>query len=360
VTGHPAAVTGHPAAMPLTLPSVGRRQARRDGWLAMPRDPFRLPLGEGALILQPAAVEPRPTGPLLRIDAIVAGRAASLWCPRELVDALLRDSFALAPADADPALLPLLVEEAATPLLAALERASGLSLALTAVTSVDAVPDGVAAAFMLTAPGWPATKVWLACTTAVTLRLDAALHARPLHPQPWRDLSASLALRVGVATLARAEIAGLAPGDAVLLDVWTGAFGKAIAIVTETAGQTCTASPGGFVLDGPLQPRRGRAALTPARPPQPHTWEAFMSDIDTAPLPLDGALRDVQIRLVFELGRLDLPLASLESLGAGHVFELGRGEDEPVDIIVGSRRIGTGQLVRIADQVGVRIVSLAR
>ena len=85
-----------------------------------------------------------------------------------------------------------------------------------------------------------------------------------------------------------------------------------------------------------------------------------MSDIDTASLPLDGALRDVQIRLVFELGRLELPLASLESLGAGHVFELGRGEDEPVDIIVGSRRIGTGQLVRIADQVGVRIVSLAR
>ena len=158
-------MTSHPFAVPLPLPAVARRQARRDGWLAMPRDPFHLPLGEGELSLQPAAVEPRPAGPLLRIDAVVAGRAASAWCPRELVDALLRDSFALAPADADPALLPLLVEEAATPLLAALERASGLSLALTAVTPVDAVPDGAAAAFMLTAPGWPAAKVWLACTT---------------------------------------------------------------------------------------------------------------------------------------------------------------------------------------------------
>jgi len=193
------------------------------------------------------------------------------------------------------------------------------------------------------------------------LRLDAALHALPVRPHPWRDLTTSMALRVGVATLARAEIAGLAPGDAVLLDVWTGAFGKAVAVVAETVGQTCSASPAGFVLDGPLQPRRrGRSAPALAHPPQPPTWEAFMSDIDTASLPLDGALRDVQIRLVFELGRLELPLASLESLGAGHVFELGRGEDEPVDIIVGSRRIGTGQLVRIADQVGVRIVSLAR
>jgi hypothetical protein len=103
-------VTGHSVVVPLPLPSVARRQARRDGWLAVPREPFRLSLGEGDLSLQPAAVEPRRTGPLLRLDAVVAGRAASLWCPRELVDALLRDSFALAPADADPALLPLLVE----------------------------------------------------------------------------------------------------------------------------------------------------------------------------------------------------------------------------------------------------------
>lgn len=354
-------MTGRPVAVPLPLPPVARRQARRDGWLAMPREPFRLSLGEGELSLQPAAVEPRPAGPLLRIDALVAGRAAIVWCPRELVEALLRDSFALAPADVDPALLPLLVEEAAIPVLAAFEHASGLSVALTAVTHVDMVPDGAGAAFMVTAPGWPAAKLWLACTTADMLRLDAVLHALPVRPHPWRDLTTSMALRVGVATLARAEIAGLAPGDAVLLDVWTGAFGKAVAVVAETAGQTCTTSPAGFVLDGPLQPRRrGRSAPALAHPPQPRTWEAFMSDIDTGPLPLDGALRDVQIRLVFELGRLELPLASLESLGAGHVFELGRGEDEPVDIIVGSRRIGTGQLVRIADQVGVRIVSLAR
>lgn len=74
----------------------------------------------------------------------------------------------------------------------------------------------------------------------------------------------------------------------------------------------------------------------------------------------DGRLDDIRIRVVFELGRIELPLGSVETLGEGHVFDLGKPQSGAIDIIAGGRRIGTGSLVKVGDGVGVRVGKLQR
>ena len=72
------------------------------------------------------------------------------------------------------------------------------------------------------------------------------------------------------------------------------------------------------------------------------------------PVPLD----QLPVRLMFELGRLELTLAELETLGPGHVFALGRDEHQPVDILANGKRIGLGEIIAVGDAIGVRVTRL--
>ncbi len=70
-------------------------------------------------------------------------------------------------------------------------------------------------------------------------------------------------------------------------------------------------------------------------------------------------LDDLPVRLVFEVGRVELSLGELQRLAPGALVPLGRPLDEPLDIMANGRRLGRGTLVQIGDSLGVRIVSLA-
>jgi type III secretion system YscQ/HrcQ family protein len=73
----------------------------------------------------------------------------------------------------------------------------------------------------------------------------------------------------------------------------------------------------------------------------------------------DPDLDDLPVRLVFELGRVELSLGELQRLAPGALVPLARLVDEPVDIMANGRRLGRGTLVQIGDSLGVRIVSFA-
>lgn len=72
----------------------------------------------------------------------------------------------------------------------------------------------------------------------------------------------------------------------------------------------------------------------------------------------EAALDQVPIRLVFEIGRLDLPLAEVRRLGPGYVLPLTKPFESAVDIVANGRRIGHGSLMKIGDSVGVRVERL--
>ena len=73
----------------------------------------------------------------------------------------------------------------------------------------------------------------------------------------------------------------------------------------------------------------------------------------------DSDLDDLPVRLVFEVGRVELSLGELQRLAPGALVPLGRPLDEPLDIMANGRRLGRGTLVQIGESLGVRIVSLA-
>jgi type III secretion protein Q len=69
-------------------------------------------------------------------------------------------------------------------------------------------------------------------------------------------------------------------------------------------------------------------------------------------------LGDLEIQLTFELGRQTVELEQLRTIAPGYVFPLGRSPNDPVDIVANGRRIGRGEIVRVGDGLGVRLIRL--
>jgi len=69
-------------------------------------------------------------------------------------------------------------------------------------------------------------------------------------------------------------------------------------------------------------------------------------------------LQDIPVEVVVELGRTRLTLRKLAALDVDDVVELDRGEDDPVDLVVGGRTIARALIVRSGDQVSLKIVDV--
>ena len=86
------------------------------------------------------------------------------------------------------------------------------------------------------------------------------------------------------------------------------------------------------------------------------------TDVDTtADAPRDLPLRaaEVPIALSFEAGSVSLPLAQLASVRPGFVFELPHALGEgSIRVFANGVAVGSGELVRIGDVVGVRLTQL--
>ncbi len=70
-------------------------------------------------------------------------------------------------------------------------------------------------------------------------------------------------------------------------------------------------------------------------------------------------LADISIHIVFEVGQKHLPIKELQSLKAGYTFELDNSADRPVTIRANGKVIGTGELLKVGDRIGVRVTSFS-
>lgn len=78
--------------------------------------------------------------------------------------------------------------------------------------------------------------------------------------------------------------------------------------------------------------------------------ESFNNNIDL--------LLDVKMPVAIELGRTELPIAELLTLGPGSVIELNKLAGEPVDLLVNNKIIARGEVVVVDENFGVRVTSL--
>lgn len=81
---------------------------------------------------------------------------------------------------------------------------------------------------------------------------------------------------------------------------------------------------------------------------------------ETSAEPLPRELEDVQVNLAFEVGQKRIALKDLQTLKSGYTFELDNSVENPVNIRANGRIIGTGELLKIGDRVGVRVISFSK
>jgi len=69
-------------------------------------------------------------------------------------------------------------------------------------------------------------------------------------------------------------------------------------------------------------------------------------------------LMDVSLPVSIELGRTQLSISEILSLGPGSVVELARLAGEPVDVMVNHKLVARGEVVVVDENFGVRITQL--
>jgi flagellar motor switch protein FliN/FliY len=69
-------------------------------------------------------------------------------------------------------------------------------------------------------------------------------------------------------------------------------------------------------------------------------------------------LKDVDVRLSVELGRTDMKLKDVLSLGEESVVVLDRLTDELLDVMVNGKAIAKGEIIAQGNRFGLRIVEL--
>jgi type III secretion protein Q len=147
----------------------------------------------------------------------------------------------------------------------------------------------------------------------------------------------------------------LALDDITPADLQCQADRAATAVIVEHLVIPVELSPAGIVVAArPLRDRGSFWEWSMGNPTE-FSGPAGLHDPDLH----DPDLDDLPVRLVFELGRVELSLGELQRLAPGALVPLGRPLDEPLDIMANGRRLGRGTLVQIGESLGVRIVSIA-
>jgi len=68
-----------------------------------------------------------------------------------------------------------------------------------------------------------------------------------------------------------------------------------------------------------------------------------------------GHLADIPLKVEMELDRRVLALRDVLELEVGSVIRMSRSAGENIDILIGGRLVGFGEIVIIEDSMGVRI-----
>lgn len=290
-----------------------------------------------------AVVEaPATSADWVAFDLGLASGHACATVPIQLLHHVLNLLDPAAPAAA-PDAAALLLELALEPALIALEtRFPGLAMRLAPASRAQEAAYAVGLAVRIG-------------EVVGTLRLDldagaaGALAAAFAHladaPDPLPALPIRLNLRVRSTDVTLAELRAAAPGDVVLADALP--HDEVLVVCGER-----------FVWRAQRDGTQLRLLSTRLRPETIGLGRWMMG----AMLEREeaGGLDELPVRLAFELGRLELPLSEVAVLGAGHVFELARDENQSIDILANGRLIGRGRIVSVAGTLGVQIVSLGR
>jgi type III secretion protein Q len=337
----------------LALPAVSRAEVEALNAFYRRRPPLAFQVaGRSATVTAswPPASDDDVSG-RYRVDITVDDAPGKLILSRSLITALIDGLDPDQRLDRlDPYQLAILLELAVADALSALEGTLG---SLVTIDSVRAAADDAGGAssfsFTIAIDGLRSSSGELRLQPGQTIRLSRLLDRYGAASMPEVELPVPVRMRVAATTCSVGEIATLLPGDVVMADDCVRKARAAVAVVAEHLVAPVDITASGARMAAPLT--RGQGSL----------WEWSMEN--GAERPQADALQktdldDIPVRLMFELGRVVLSLAEIRQLAPGALIPMPRPADESVEISANGRRIGRGSLVRIGDNLGVRITRL--
>lgn len=158
------------------------------------------------------------------------------------------------------------------------------------------------------------------------------------------ELPVPIQLLAGAQTLSLIEIAALRPGDTIMSD--EGSQEVLYALCANQLQARCIQSEHGVTLTGDWQP-------------------ATISQLDANDVLVErgtamdeGVIDNLQVRVIFELARIDMSLREVKDLAEGSILPVSAVSQGAVAIVANGKRIGRGDIVRLGEGLGVRILQL--
>lgn len=359
-------------AVPARLPRFTPGQVAMLNLLHRPRAAFVLSLGERALRLRIVPEADSPPLPVT-LGITISGASARLeLCHASLATLTEHLGLRTGLETSQPDLTALWLEYALLEWLEPLEAELGVALQLHEGPSAIDEVAAMRISLRLEADG-ASGRLALTLSAAAMRAVAPLLDALPaVEPRPCPALPLLVQWVAGHQWLRLAELRSLMPGDVVLLERPARALviaGRPMAeVVAQDDGlklMTPLASGIGVDLDVP-RPTRAGNDLPSNDPSKNHplsndrSRDAMAEDSRSPkPSPTEAAALDgLPMRLVCELGRLELTLGELREIGPGSILPLSRPREDAVDLVVNGQAMGRGRLVEIGDSLGVQIVRL--
>jgi type III secretion protein Q len=183
----------------------------------------------------------------------------------------------------------------------------------------------------------PAVDGYLMLDPACQETLATLLGGAAFDPQPeWLGIHVPIWLEAGSVSFPLRDLAGISLSDVALLDE---------AAPITLAGENLKVVVANRLWFSAKVERNQATARSPLRP--------LVNDRMPHSKPSDP-IDELPIRLSFTVGETGLSLAELRQIQPGHVIALDHPADQAVRIRANGQIIGTGELMQVGDQVGVR------
>jgi type III secretion protein Q len=298
----------------------------------------------------------------VELTLAVNGAETRLFVPPGLLHRAARSFFGLAKDYQIPeSLVAATLEASLSPLIQRLEKAAGIEIAVRSMKVAE--PGAGAGALGFRLPGLPDSGV-------IAVRPAAGLALPKLPAVPWTRgdaLVVRVPLVVAEVGVSVAELEQLATGDVIVLPGMTAAsvaqvqlaISQRAAIIAQIDGHKLTVARAGKSMSN-TDAAAGAKPAAAAKPAAPAAKPgAAPAAAPAEPVMPATAVEELPLRIVFDLGDVELSIAELKTLVPGQVIDLAREPGSAVRVSVNGRRIGAGEIVEIEGRLGVRITELA-
>lgn len=337
----------------LDVPRLRPRAALRSRALATPRMPVMVAEGIDLRFVPDGRLDWNGAGKPIDIAFTLAGEMGYVTTVTPVVQRLLdRADIPVRPDRLDAELAAMVVESVLADRIEALEERLGGDIALLNLDAPSNRGSLASLDFELRMANMDAVYPGTLHASAPILSLIAREWLTQPRATPDVDgLKFTIACRVAFTDLTMSALRALAVGDAMLCDRIAVPGGAAVVLSEAIHAKADFDAEGHLTLSESF------------RSPELYALGDFlMTEDDDQERPVqaiaESDIDDLPVRLVFEVGRLDITLDELRSLGVGVPVPLDRPASSAVQVFANGRRIGAGEMVMIGEQIGVRITQL--